>query len=70
MLLQAPSPAALARLGVKRVPAILVFDKRGTLVLSWQEVRAETTSTNYLLREIYALREERAKERRLSDSPR
>ena len=70
VLLQAPTPAALARLGVKRAPAILVFDKRGTLVFSWQEVKAEAGATNFLLREIYALREERAKRQRLSESPR
>lgn len=62
-LLLAPGSLVLRRLGVRSVPAILVFDARGRLLLSWQE-RKDGDDTNYLLRKIYEIRQaERARRR-------
>tara|TARA_R110002096_G_scaffold378264_2_gene572214 strand:- start:348 stop:782 length:435 start_codon:yes stop_codon:yes gene_type:complete len=57
-LLQSPSATALSRIGIRAVPAILVFDARGKLLLSWQALKDES-STNLLLRELNSLVSER-----------
>ena len=53
-LLQSPSATTLSRLGVRAVPAILVFDARGKLLLSWQSLK-DDDSTNLLLRKLITL---------------
>jgi len=57
-LLQSPSATTLARLGVRAVPAILVFDARGKLLLSWQSLK-DDSATNLLLRKLNSLVSER-----------
>lgn len=62
-VLVAPTALELSRLGVKSTPAILLFDRKGQLLFSWQEL-AKSDTTNHLLRKIYELRKaERAEAR-------
>lgn len=66
-LLQSPVATTLSRLGVRAVPAILVFDARGKLLLSWQSLE-EGSSTNLLLRRLYSLVSERDAAKRTAPS--